>query len=94
MNSGRLWAWLRDYGADRVIAGTKRVTASFAFRASLTASPPSEIARLRYRLPHRVTSPAYAPPHPLIAYISPGNRDRRGSSDHEILTVFERFEGV
>jgi len=30
----------------------------------------------------------------LIAYISPGNRDRSGSSDHEILTVFERFEGV
>ena len=36
--------------ADLVIAGTKRVTASFALRASLTASPPSEIARLRYRL--------------------------------------------
>jgi hypothetical protein len=30
----------------------------------------------------------------LIAYISPGNRDRSGSSDREILTVFERFEGV
>ena len=36
--------------ADLVIAGTKRVTASFALRASLTASPPSEIARLRYWL--------------------------------------------
>ena len=50
--------------ADLVIAGTKRVTVSFALRASLTASPPSEIARLRYRLAIRtiISSQAQRPP--------------------------------